>query len=136
MPIPFKIDKFLETKPLDIFHRVPKKFGLGDCIIMFNSPFKDGTLETEVLLSHPFIEICGMKTEGKLFGYYLKVPEAFAHRAVNGSIFSASRTLRLGTPHEIIKIFSGRNFSTFTDDLEQGVLNVSSTPHIADVQKG
>ena len=133
-----RLENFFNNCKIGSFYRSPQSFrkDLYDASILFTKPFYKGTLTIDSVFSHPFVSINGLKSEGKLFGHSILVPKAFSFRSIGGPMFSASKVEDVKTPYDIDNIFSAKNFSVFTDDMEQAVLCASTISHLVDVQKG
>jgi hypothetical protein len=119
----------------NVFHAsgvtLPKEF--QSAIIRFDNVFSDGVITADKMLDHPLVSVHGLKTEGKLFGYSVNPHPSLKFRSLGGTSFTAAVVENIELPGDVSEVFSGKNFSIFTDDKEQAVAAVSNVPKIVDV---
>ena len=127
---------YFKNHQLNNFHPTKKGTRVGDATIIFTKPFIRGLITSHEMFETSQIQVKGLRTEGKLFGYLFKIPKTYKHRTIGGSLFCAATLPNIETPNEVQSIFTGNNFSIFIDDLEQAVACVSSVPNLVDVSKG
>lgn len=120
------------------FHKVIGKNikYLHDATIIHKKPFDRSAVTIKPNFRSSMVTVKELSTEGLIFGYSLFIPKMFTYKDVLSSMLTASKVENSEVPENVSVLFNCESFMIISDNLEQGIICLSTKPNLVDVQRG